>query len=288
MNTFHHRAAAVAALAAAVSVPLSARQAPVSLDDILARAAIYAARYADVMQNVVAEETYVQDATLAVIGFGGRAEGSDSHRVLLSDVLLVRVVPPLEWMPLRDVYNVDGRSVRDHDQWLVALFTQPQANAFEQALRIATESARYNIGPAARTVNAPGLPLLFLQTGLQPRFRFSLAGRKSPDLDAVRFEERTRPTIFGDSTSDLPSKGEIWLDRRTGAVMRTEHKLGGVVAGTFTTTFRADETLGIAVPAQFTEDATAPRGRLIGKATYANFRRFDVKTETTVGAPAAN
>ena len=94
-----------------------------------------------------------------------------------ADIVLVKVGPPLEWRMYRDVFEVDGRPVRDRAERLAALFLEPAETARAQAERIAEVSARFNISNLGRVLNEPGLPLAFLQTSLQPRFRFTLDRR---------------------------------------------------------------------------------------------------------------
>mgnify|MGYP003694380831 CR=1 FL=1 len=48
------------------------------------------------------------------------------HRELKSDFLLVKV-GPLEWLPFRDVYEVDGTPIRDREGRLAA-FPPPDRN----------------------------------------------------------------------------------------------------------------------------------------------------------------
>src|SRR5262245_14217327 len=151
----------------------------VSVERIVDKAGDYVATLVDALSNVVAEERYTQD----VSGSAAPNVGATAHRELRSDVLLLKIGGPLEWRPYRDVFEVDGKPVHDRDGRLIALFQQPSATSFEQAARIAQESARYNIGLARRTINTPMLSLLFLQRSIQPKFRFKL-GRNDASVGA--------------------------------------------------------------------------------------------------------
>jgi hypothetical protein len=51
------------------------------------------------------------------------------------------------WVEFRDVFEVDGKPVRDRDQRIVNLFMRPTNGAIAQGRRIADESARFNISP---------------------------------------------------------------------------------------------------------------------------------------------
>jgi hypothetical protein len=211
---------------------------------------------------------------------------------LKSELVLVKVGPPLEWRPYRDVFEVDGKAVRDRNDRLVKLFMDPSAPPETQAVRIAQESARFNLGSVQRTLNAPGLALAFLQPAMQPRFQFAV-DKRDGNAWIVSFEERTRPTLFRDNSSaqtnaDNPSSGRFWIEAATGIVMKLEHVVNpeGIKA-TFTTVFRRDAEYGVAVPVEMLEEISGgPKStnRITGKATYGKFRRFEVKTETATSS----
>ena len=85
------------------------------------------------------------------------------HRELKSDLLLVRPVGADRWVQFRDVFEVDGRPVRDRNERLMKLFVTPSSATANQAEQIANESSRYNIGNLQRTVNLPVLALSILE-----------------------------------------------------------------------------------------------------------------------------
>jgi hypothetical protein len=61
-------------------------------------------------------------------------------------------------LPFRDVFERDGKQVRDRQERLAALFLKGSSrSAFEQARAIMDEGARYNIGNVARNINMPTL-----------------------------------------------------------------------------------------------------------------------------------
>src|SRR5215471_6789736 len=105
--------------AAAVAQPPAAARA--ALETLLTRAAWYLDYFVDQFENVVAEETYIQDASVMLPSFNpaaGRgavaaqtsaAEMSRSrHRDLRSDFLLVKSPGAADLVPFRDVLAVDG------------------------------------------------------------------------------------------------------------------------------------------------------------------------------------
>jgi hypothetical protein len=269
--------------------PVSGQQP--SVEDVLARAAAYTARYVETFSNLVATERYIQDVKPANAATRLRWRPvAGSHRELRSDFLLLNVGGPLEWRPYRDVYLVDGKPVRDRDDRLVRLFSEPAATRQEQAARIARESARHNIGLAARTANTPLLALLFLQDHVQHRFEFRLVARNAGATrrDVVlEYGEDFRPTIVrairsDDEDSDLPASGRFTVDPGTGRVAHTTLVLSGADMRTeLETTYRDDARFGIALPAEMRETIEIGRAYITGTATYDNYRRFEVKTDTT-------
>ena len=129
---------AVLSLAVVLTASAASAQAPApSLESVLARTGIYVGRFIEQFSSVVAEEKYVQDTlgNLPII-MGGRGGVTSTavnppsrHRELKADFLLVKV-GPLEWLPFRDVYEVDGAAVRDREGRLQKLFLKPSATTF--------------------------------------------------------------------------------------------------------------------------------------------------------------
>ena len=264
-------------------------QAPTA-EDVLARAAEYTARFVETFSNLVATERYVQDVKPANAALRLRWRPvPGSHRELRSDFLLLNVGGPLEWRPYRDVYLVDGKAVRDRDDRLTRLFTEPSATRLEQAARIAQESARHNIGLATRTANTPVLSLLFLQENIQHRFEFKVVERNTgtDKHDVVlEYHEDFRPTIIRGTSStediDLPASGRFWIAAGTGRVSRATLTVSSDRMRTeISTTYRDDPRFGIAVPVEMKEAIEVDRTYVTGTATYDNFRRFEVRTDVT-------
>src|SRR5262245_17957651 len=111
--------AAIAALAVVLQTPAAAQQ--VSSQALVEKAATYLAALLPRLTNVVAEEQYEQQTT-----------SPRRKRTLHSDYLVVRM-PTGDFASFRDVFDVDGRAVRDRDQRLQKLFlTAPAATAIEQ------------------------------------------------------------------------------------------------------------------------------------------------------------
>ena len=106
-------------------------------------------------------------------GRGALTSTARMYRDLRSDLLLIYPVGAGRWVQFRDVFEVDGQSVRDRNDRLANLFLKPSPSLAAQVNRIQDESSRYNIGALERTVNVPLLPLIFLNPALQARFTFT-------------------------------------------------------------------------------------------------------------------
>ena len=94
------------------------------------------------------------------------------HRELKSDFLLVPAPGADGLVEFRDVFEVDGKPVRDREDRLTRLFLQRSPIDRRSDSNHRVESARYNIGSVYRDMNTPTLPLLFLDVRYQSRFKF--------------------------------------------------------------------------------------------------------------------
>jgi hypothetical protein len=273
--------------------------APITVEVLLLRVGRYVAEFTNRFSNVVAEESYIQE-TIAPVRPGpaptsGRAvtsvasmSGGGARRQLKSDFLMVKPGQSEDYLPFRDVFEVDGSRVRDRDQRLARLFLDPKADAVERALQIASESSRYNLGNITRTINNPVLALAFLQSDLQKRFSFKFARPDAgvgPNVWIVEYREQERPTLIrGVKNKDMPASGRYWINFESGRVARTELSvLDAAVTARVTTDFQHDARFDADVPAKMTEIYLLSNGsQVVGTATYGRFRRFDVSTEETI------
>jgi hypothetical protein len=296
-----NRLIAVLTMVSALAAPQVAREPTVgpSLGTVLQRASAYAADFKEQLAGIVTEEAYVQD--IEVIG-AVRLRPEVTHRELKSDLLLVRAADTGRYVEFRDVADVDGRPVRDRQERLTKLFLDP-GGASGQLQKIIAESARYNIGKVARTVNTPVLALLFFDPNYQPRFTFTRAVDRTPALairpgtpaDAssptfsvstevwvVEYQESSRrPTIIRTPEGrDMPARGRFWLDPSTGRLLMTELIAGDLtLRATINVSYQSEPLLGFSVPVEMRERYDAPNLRITGTATYGNFRRFNVKVD---------
>src|SRR5262245_18419153 len=292
----------LAAAAIAAAQPRASERA--SLETLLTRAAWYLDYFVDQFENVVAEETYIQDASVLLPIFnpaGGRgavaAQTSAAdmsrarHRDLRSDFLLVKSPGSADLVPFRDVLVVAGVAVRDRAHRLARLFVNPSPDAMAQAGRVRDEGARYNLGSLRSTIGNPMLALGVVQLTYQPRFRFTL-GKEDRSVGAgvwiVGYKEEAPPAMIrGEAGGDLFSHGRLWIELATGRVVKTELLVEQPsVSAVVTTTFRYDQRFGIAVPMEMRERYTIGTGnRVTTVATYGRFRRFDVSADEDVHMP---
>lgn len=259
-----------------------------ALDTVLARAARYVKEYQQGLAAIVSEEHYRQQMTST--SRGGRT--NRQYRELKSDVLLVKPGNDDGWLQFRDVFEVDRKPVRDRDQRLYKLFVEAKTDRAEQAKTIQDESARYNLGPLTRTINIPIMGLLFLSAESQriSEYKRGASGNvkalnalaAADDIWVIEFKETGAGTIVrGQGGRDIPSYGRIWIDSRTGRILRTEQKtVDTFVRADVTVTYRNDPAIQVLVPAEMRESyfLVQLNTTINGRATYGKFRQFTVTT----------
>jgi len=264
-----------------------------TLDEVIERAVAAVASFERELSAVVADEHYVQRVGNSVV----------SKRELRSDLLLVRVSGQDGWVPFRDVYEVDGRPVRDRSERLQKLFVEAPQSALTTAAQISNESSRYNIGSVVRSINVPTFGLILLRPSYLKRFDFRKRGEdRIAGVAAwrVEFVERTRPTVVRTlSGGDVMLEGSLWIDPLSGRVIKTLVKTAGTPDPGSTVwrwagltqmwvevTFVPNDTLGLWVPETMTEWGRGDNlVEVSGTATYSRFRRFSVRTTETLQTP---
>ena len=276
---------------AALAFATASAQEP-SLATVLERAATYVVEFQRRLSGVVAEEHYVQNVRYPL--GNSRMNMSTTHRELQSDLLLVKPAGVDRWLQFRDVFQVDGKEVRDRNERLMQLFVRPSSSSAAQAERILTESARYNIGNLQRTVNAPVLALVILDPGNQSRFTFKrtthgdpLLGRgtaRPPDsVWVVEYQEVEKETLIRTTNGrDLPSRGRFWIEPSTGQVAASELIAeDAIIKGTVDVEYQIEPAVGLLVPVEMRERYEIRRdgSRVDGTATYGRFRQFQVKVD---------
>ena len=253
-----------------------------TLEAILDRAGEYVVQLEADLSGLVAEERYTQDVDAGV----RRGE----HRDLKSDLLLVRPEGADRYIQFRDVFEVDGRPVRNRDDRLVTLFLHPAPSTRDQLQAIADESARYNIG-VSRSINVPVVALVFLEPNNQTRFKFTMA-KTAASVHVpweIEYREVQPETLIRTRASrDLPARGRFRIDPLSGRVWMSELVAeDAAVHAHVTVTYQWEPALGVLVPAEMRESIWMPRGSadIKGKATYSRFRRFQVSVDESL-APA--
>ena len=256
------------------------------VDAVLDKASDYVAAYEGTFVGIVAEETYRQEVR-EIAGTdprGFKSEGRGQRRDLKSDMLLVRAPAGDRWIQFRDVFEVDGKPVRDRAERLAKLFLQPSASAQQQVDDIGAASARYNIGGVNRNINLPVLAL----TVLEPRNRawFSFKGaKKAGNLFDLEFrEERGSTLIRTAGGQSMPSHGRFTVDLASGRVLSSELVAeSSILRARIEVIYALEPSMGFFVPREMREKYALNSGTTIeGKATYAKFRRYQVMVNETV------
>ena len=307
------RAAPVVAALSLVSLvasPVSAKDP--TLKEVLQRTAAYVAEFERRLSGIISEEQYVQD----VHGFArngctpatpsGASQPAETcpdppagpmRRELRSDLVLARTRDG--YIQFRDVFEVDGHTVRERDERVTRLFrgASPGREALKQ--RILDENARFNIGDVIRNFNTPLVALQFLEGGNQWRFKFSRTDRREPRVGSpdeappavfrvstevwtIEYREREPATMIRTPEGrDLPSRGRFWIEPDTGRVLMTE-----LLADTrglqalVTVSFKSEPLRDMLVPVEMQERYESRLGtRIDCFARYGRFRLLDSEPE---------
>jgi hypothetical protein len=264
---------------------------PSALDTILVRSGAYVAEFQRQLSGVVAEERYVQDVRYPFAGGIRSSPFRVTHRELKSDLLMVKPVGGDRWLQFRDVFDVDGKPVRDRNERLMQLFLSPSSSSASQTQRIMDEGSRYNIGNLQRTVNTPVFALLVLDPANQRRFTFKPTDHREPLLEHARtqpgvvieFQEVERQTMIRTSNNrDMASRGRFWIDPESGRVLGSELIAEDPsIKGTIDVEYDSEPSIGLLVPSVMREryEIRRDQSRVDGEATYSRFRQFQVKVD---------
>ncbi len=284
-----------AVLAASATVPAPSPQEPATapastVEQVIERAGLYLARYADDLSVIIGTEHYAQY-------MGNEGFERAAKRLLVSEFALVRAND--DWLGFRDVYEIDGKPVGDRQDRLRRLFLENGGAAISQARRINDESARHNLGSVVRNFNPPTMALLFLRPANAPRFHFRKDGEDTVDgtrVWKIRYEEQQKPTMIRTSAGkDMPLKGTFWIDPAGGRVFRTHMEIVIEVttgpaahvksSASISVSYKQDEKLGLLLPSDMRETYESPSvNRFTGneemstvncRATYSDFKSFE-------------
>ncbi|MCC7243737.1 MAG: VWA domain-containing protein [Acidobacteria bacterium] len=269
------------AAAAPPSAPAAASIVPPQ--ELLPRMRAYVGGYEKALAGIVAEERYVQTYSQRMAPYPVPAR--ISRRELRSEMGFAWFPAPGTWFGFRDVFEVDGKPVKDRQQRLEQLFVDRKFPSAEQLERVAASSARFNIGPARRNFNVPTLALLVASPANQGRFAFELRGYDVVDgvrVALIAFSETSSPTLITRDGNDWRSRGLLWVEPESGRIYRTDFQLSDRdIEMRQTTWFTRDERLDLLVPSRMRElyDYVERSDDYVeATADYANVRRFRVET----------
>jgi hypothetical protein len=299
--------AARAVLVSLLSVPAAdALAQEVSLASVLERSAAYVANYRRQLSGIVAEEQYTQDERLAATATLQQLSGirtSATHRELKSDFLLVPAPGADGLVEFRDVFEVDGKPVRDREDRLARLFLQRSPITDDQIRTIVMESARYNIGGVYRDMNTPTLPLLFLDVRYQSRFKFKRSNDTAPRLArgsmksprftplpglwVVEYQETAVNTLIQRAQigGNMPARGRFWIEPATGRVLMSEVIVSDpLMRATIDVAYQNAPDIDLLIPIEMRERYENNRDHTVttGTATYSRIRRFDVQVKEDI------
>jgi hypothetical protein len=290
----------LAGLLTAGSTAQEVAPASAPLPQVLAKAADYVELYATRLSGLVMEESYIQDVEqINRFGYRMNTRGGISHRQLRSDLLLVRPEGSDAWMQFRDVFEVDGKTLRDRNDRLEKLFLQPSKSTAAQADKIVRESARYNIGDIERTINLPLLAMMVIDRRMQPSFQFRVAEpneelklpksagfAERPGTVVVGFNEtQLRTMITTPQGKSLRSHGHFWFAMPDAEVLMTELGVDDYsLTATIHVAYQRRPGLAVPVPIEMHEEYVnrLNSSKVEGSATYSNFRQFEVKVDEQI------
>jgi hypothetical protein len=279
------------ALALCAATAPATAAAPKPVDEILRLVGLHVRQFEASFASVVGDEDYLQ--------IDDFPQNSD-RRLIHSDVLSIWIPDARRWVWARSVLTVDGAAV-DGGSRLDEIATAAAPDLLQRLQAIRNEGARFNIGGIDRNFNDPTFALLFLDPGMQPRFKFRLDGKaKIGDIETLRisFSEQQKPTLVRDGLKDAPASGTIWVTPSDGAVVRTQLTVvlkdvvpigsrpliqNGLrvaranidITAEIEVDYQQDAGMESWVPAQMREHYHQSYGETVRcTATYSNFRKF--------------
>jgi hypothetical protein len=279
-----HRAFAVTlvallAIAAATRDPVGAQQP--SVEALREAAGSYVRSAFSRLANLVATESYTQELRRPGIVIVGR-----QLRRLNSEVLLVpHPAEPRNWLFFRDVLEVDGKAIPNHQDRLNRLFLNPTAANWELVREIAHADRQYHLPGSTAAEANPFVMFALMDRAYWPRLTFS-RGREdrgvAPGTWTLLIDEL--PSKEAPILTAAPARGTVWIEAATGRILRTELRLDNDFGGTTSRTrFRYDDTLMVTVPVEMRTAWRPQRTALVeGTARYSNFRRFSVSTDESL------
>jgi hypothetical protein len=256
-----------------------------TLEDVLAKAAQYAAAFADPSRALVCEESYEHTYYRRMMNTAGGSERVPQNtRVWVAEKVVLATPDEAKngfpWLEFRDIVTMDRKPVRDGASRLPKLLIEPNVPNLAEALQITKESTRSQAGRLERMVVLPRLASMFLHGANQPRFTFKKGGGrtiKGVKTVEVQFQEKGSPTILtGSSGQAAPSSGSFWIDPATGAVVSSFLKNGDSTAvyDELTITCALDPATNLWLPVSLVERMydSEDEKEIDGKGTFKNWR----------------
>jgi hypothetical protein len=273
------------ALLAAVCVITAGAQEP-TLPELLRRVHIYVTDYEDhVLSGMVAQETYHQQV------FDGDGSVKQERR-LVSEYVILQLPPDEAWYGFRNVIEVDGTPQPERVHRLEEIFASSESDPVEHAMQLADESAQFNVGGVYRTVNLPTFVLSFLRPANRKRLTFEPGGREdiegTPTWIVSYREQKDSSFIATPNGKGLKASGRFWAEPSSGRVMRTELVVGpdrgtpwkGQIVVSYKYMTQNDSWLPAEMREVYENPRKASAGKITGVATYADYRRMDVRRRT--------
>lgn len=267
------------------------------LDAALAAADAYLAAYEQRISAIGAVEEYQQVVT-PIRGMFGRVEmgsGTPMTRKTRANIMTISL-GARGWVAFRDVFELDGRPVRDRDERLTRILQNVTPDSLDQARKIAAESARYNLNPDTaridRTINVPMTALLYLRGANRSRSSFRLGKPErvgGVECVTLQFTEESLPRLIR-TNGDAPAEGKFWIDMANGGrIVKSELRMrsgagGAIVRSQAAVTYARVDKLNLWVPVVMDEvyELSTTRQIVTGHAAYSDYREFKVTTSADI------
>ena len=198
-------------------------------------------------------------------------------RTLRSDLLLVKPADADRYVELRDVFEVDGKPVRDRQARLETLLRDPIGAADAQIARHhqRERALQHRQHPAQHQHAADGAACSSTPTTssasrsstsskAKPVFKDARdtaineapVFRVSTEMWTIEYQERDGRTRSSAAPTggDLPAHGRFWINPSNGSVLISELIVdGGGVIATVTVSYQSEPLMGFLVPVEMRE-----------------------------------
>lgn len=274
--------ASTAAVLALGGVALARAQSPPSLNDLVGRMGAYVEGYGERASIIVGVERYSQNVVRTLIARAGAAPLRE-HRQSVGEFAIVKPTATSGWIGFRDVIEVDGQRIVEHQDRLLNILMDT-SQGLDEARRLLDESARLNIGGVTRNFNVPTTALFLFTPANRDRFKFSHR-RTTDGAWEIGFREVGRPTVIRTPAGQsVPCEGRLWVQPSNGTIVRTQLYLNGLSPGgshasaDIEVRYRLVDGPDMWLPETMTEiyEGTWPvkRERIVCHAAYSHYRTF--------------